>query len=546
MEEHSFSLQFNPLQRIRTVKDYEREIEELKNENFELKHKMSHYRAAGSAGGIQEDIHKLLLDSKRSIDILEGENEGLNKEVGRVKEEIRRMEEERRATETKLGGVLQGYMDKVSMLEDENNRLLQHLEGVNESNGKLRNENCRLGEQLNESKNIVEEQRRYIEEIGREKEEIARNGQTQMEKEMMSYKNAISNYSKEKEQMMYEVERERAEYSSRIGQLQTIIGNLEGRVGAKDMEIARIKEYYEGRQREYEAACREKQSNEMYLREMGENYTRETREKQELALKNEELRLEVEQLRKTRGELQRRMEVVDNEKRALSYKVSQERMGAEEMSRMRTELERLRKERGELVVCIETKGEECKRRLKGVEDLAGEVDMKIDAVKNMLEFGQKPSEVRARYEQHIDAQRREIRELRSRIDAYDRMTKIEDDGREFLRTLDVDMSMPFNEIVKKFRSLYRGRRDGDGRFLQDFVSEFQTACQDLESCKEYLEKKGRENKELKASKMRLERKFDESRRNEEKMRSLCSMMSSKLKKKDDVISKLEMRIGNKS
>jgi hypothetical protein len=61
MGEQSFSLQFNPLQRIRTVKDYEREIEELRNDNFGLKHKLSHYKTKPSLYTIQELTHLWIL-----------------------------------------------------------------------------------------------------------------------------------------------------------------------------------------------------------------------------------------------------------------------------------------------------------------------------------------------------------------------------------------------------------------------------------------------------------------------------------------------------
>lgn len=515
MEDQSFSLQFNPLQRIKSVKDYEREIEELRNENFGLKHQLSHYRGA-TAGNIQEDIQRLLLDSKKSIDILEGENEALNKQIENMQEAIRTSNEEKAEVERRLTNSTHEYAGKISMLEDENNRLLKHLENVNEANSRLRAEN----------KNVVEEQKRYIDEILRERD-------VQFEKEISSYKNALLNCNKEKEQIAYELERRRDESGSRTSQLQKLVEDLENRIKMKDSEVERMKKYYEDREKEYEAVCRQRQSDEMYLREMSENYTRETKEKQELALRNEDLRREVEELKMINIELKKRVEVVENEKRALSYKVS----GDVEVHGMKMELER--------------RAREWDRRLNDIERLADEVRLKIDSARDIL-----CNPKRYEHEQIIDSLRHEVKNLK-------RMMILGDDNKRFLRSLDID-ELSFDETVERLKVAYKemtrkmsmmdkeinemtnfADKSRTVRFLEDFTNEFNVAKKDLEACKRYLERKGRENKELKADKLRLEVKFDECKRNEERMRHLYSTVSNKLRKKDEVISKLETRIGSK-
>lgn len=586
MGEHSFSLQFNPLQRIRTVKDYEKEIEELRNENFEIKHQLSHYKAS-AGGNIQEDIQKLLLDSKRSIDILEGENEELNKQIERMEEMVKKIRAEKEYIEEKLKGGLQEYLSKISMLEEENGRLLKHLENVNGINAKLREENGVLGECFNRSKNAIDEQKSLIEKMAHEKEE-----KSQVEKELMSYKNALLNSNKEKDQIMYERERERNEYNSKISQLQGIVGSFEEKMNLKEVEMNQMREHYKGMEDEYKEMYRQKQSNEMYLKEMGENYMRETRDKQELALRNEELRREVEQLKTSRSDLKKRLEVCENEKRALSYKVSQDISGSSELYRIKGELEKAKRERNSLMEemeglkrkylectsdlersrelemflkdLLQEKGKECDRRLGEIEKMADSIDCKIDLARKMLGEGRP---VDGGYKE-MDALLSEVKELKSKEKEYRRMTDITEDNKRFLKAFGVEPSGSLDEIIGRFRRAYKevvrkmrvmdkeaneamrfaeNNKDVMDRktmmFLEDFTKEFNIARKDLEACKRYLEKKGRENKELKANNQALEKKFNECRRNEERIKGLYSAMADKLRRKDEMISKLEMRIG---
>ncbi|KAG5858887.1 hypothetical protein KMI_10g15860 [Encephalitozoon hellem] len=586
MGEHSFSLQFNPLQRIKTVKDYEKEIEELRNENFEIKHQLSHYKAS-SGGNIQEDIQKLLLDSKRSIDILEGENEELSKQVERMDEMVRKARKEKESAEAKLKEDLEGCLNKISMLEEENGRLLKHLESVNGVNAKLREENGMLEECFNRSKNAIDEQKSLIEKMESEKEE-----RSQVEKELMSYKNALLNSNKEKDQIMYERERERSEYNNKISQLQGVVGSFEEKMNLKEAEMNQMREYYKSMEDEYKEMYRQKQSNELYLKEMGENYMRETREKQELALRNEDLRREIEQLKTSRNDLKKRLEVCENEKRALSYRVSQDVPGNSEFYRIKGELEKVRREKGLLTEeveglkkkCLECttdlersrelemflkdllqeKGRECDRRLGEIEKMASSIEAKVDLA--MKALGERRRWNGA--EGGTDTLLHEIKELQDKVEEYRRMVAITEDNKRFLKALGVDPLEPLDEIVRKLRGSYkeairkmrvmdkeaneamRFAEDNKDvmdkrtmKFLEDFTREFNIARKDLEACKRYLEKKGKENKELKASNQALEKKFNECRRNEEKIKGLYSAVVDKLRRKDEVISKLEMRIG---
>ncbi|KAH9412150.1 hypothetical protein HK407_01g00420 [Ordospora pajunii] len=604
MEERSFSLQFNPLQRIKTVKEYENEIEELRNENFELKHQLLHYK--GQQGpAIQEDIQKLLVDSKRSIDILEEENEGLSKQVEEMSERIRRMISEREDVEKRLGMNVNEFYSKMKMLEEENGRLLKHLEGMNGMNAKIRVENEKLieentrireesaivNERLNQSRSGLEEQKEYAERIAEVVEE-----RMMIEKELLSYKNAVLNLNKERDQLVYERERERGEYCGRISQLQAVIGDFESRANANECEMMRMREHYGKMKNEYEEMYRQRQSGELYVQEMKENYMRETKEKQELALKNEGIKREIEQLKDVRAELKKKIEVCENEKRALCYKVSQDKASKDEFDRLRDEMDMLRKEKDEMrdnvdklkkrcEVYIEElekskdlqgvlkgfaqeKGKECDRRIQEVAKIAEEMDEKVCLLWRMTGEMRKSKGDGELGKQETEFLHKQISGLKGKIDEYQKMARIDDEGAKFLRGLGINPGGHLNEIVVRFRCVYKDvmrkmklidkeanevmgfaennkdvMHERTMKYLEEFTNEFNIARKDLEECKKYLEKKGKENKDLKANNQYLEKRFDECKRNEERIKSLYVIMADKLKKKDEAISRLEMRIG---
>ncbi|EEQ82431.1 hypothetical protein NCER_100844, partial [Vairimorpha ceranae BRL01] len=127
--ENSFSLQFNKMTQLKTVQDYEAEITRLQNENWEIKHQLA-FLKSNAPLNVDDDIQKLLYDSKTSIDILENENKNFQKQIDHLKEIIRSngIEKEK---------MLKDYNDKINdtegkllSLEDENQRLITHIENV--------------------------------------------------------------------------------------------------------------------------------------------------------------------------------------------------------------------------------------------------------------------------------------------------------------------------------------------------------------------------------------------------------------------------------
>ncbi|EOB12812.1 hypothetical protein NBO_364g0018 [Nosema bombycis CQ1] len=85
--------------------------------------------------------------------------------------------------------------------------------------------------------------------------------------------------------------------------------------------------------------------------------------------------------------------------------------------------------------------------------------------------------------------------------------------------------------------------------VQNFIDEFRKAKEDLISTKEYLDKKSREIKEIKKEKETVEKKlkylknqYDELKMKDNKIKESYNGILNTLKRKDEIINKLEMRM----
>ncbi|EQB62221.1 hypothetical protein NAPIS_ORF00202 [Vairimorpha apis BRL 01] len=162
--ENSFSLQFNPLQQLKSVQDYEKEIERLMNENFQIKHELSYYKNNPSYANVNEDIQKLLLDSKLSIDVLENENKTLTKQIEHLKELIRANSQDKEKLRNDLENNKNISELRICTLEEENQRLLNHIENLKQKNEKniqehklYENKLIDIEQEKNYLKNVIEE-----------------------------------------------------------------------------------------------------------------------------------------------------------------------------------------------------------------------------------------------------------------------------------------------------------------------------------------------------------------------------------------------------
>ena len=112
-ENHSFTMQFNPINEIRTAKDIENEIQELRSENFTLKHQISVMRQNPASN---KEIENVLMSNREIIKSLELRNQELANELENFRNNFFSKNE------------------NLKSLTEENQRLLNYIEVLNTKN----------------------------------------------------------------------------------------------------------------------------------------------------------------------------------------------------------------------------------------------------------------------------------------------------------------------------------------------------------------------------------------------------------------------------
>lgn len=122
--EQSFSLEFNPLMNVKSVKDYEQEITRLRSENFELKAKLTHVSE-------RDNLPKILYEQNEHFARLEQARNELAKQNEELQQKIEMILQEKAKIEARYNADIITGNERTSMLEDENKRLLLRLERTN-------------------------------------------------------------------------------------------------------------------------------------------------------------------------------------------------------------------------------------------------------------------------------------------------------------------------------------------------------------------------------------------------------------------------------
>lgn len=183
--DQTYDQAFRPIFKIKTAKEYEEEIEQLRSENFNLKSKMAQ-STEHKQNGNSDDYTKVLIDAKTSINILENENENLKHQNENLKNQIENLK-----SYVKNG-------NDFELLQEENIKLVKYVEKLNEDFNKERN---KLEHVENEKNNFYNELCDLKEEMGNYEE---------LKNELMEMKNRnIQNeneYKRFKEQLSLEYE----------------------------------------------------------------------------------------------------------------------------------------------------------------------------------------------------------------------------------------------------------------------------------------------------------------------------------------------------
>ncbi|OQS54736.1 hypothetical protein EHP00_1729 [Ecytonucleospora hepatopenaei] len=136
----SFSMAFNPIANVKTVREYENEVKQLKEEIFELKTQMVGnnstnipkilYEASNNASEMNCKIEELL----KKINLLEKENHKLLDINNTYKEQMDELNNQKFKIETET----QKYKERILFLEDENKRLFYKLNKTQSNESQLR------------------------------------------------------------------------------------------------------------------------------------------------------------------------------------------------------------------------------------------------------------------------------------------------------------------------------------------------------------------------------------------------------------------------
>lgn len=466
--ENSFSLQFNKMTQLKTVQDYEAEITRLQNENWEIKHQLA-FLKSNAPLNVDDDIQKLLYDSKTSIDILENENKNFQKQIDHLKEIIRSngIEKEK---------MLKDYNDKINdtegkllSLEDENQRLITHIENVKNKYESVLQEHKLCDQKIenfkHEQGNVYHELEKFRNENECLKNEInnlrtenlslkneinkINSNYLNLQKENFDIKNDKATYYSEGEKLLKENEHlqtqykiiydERgnllnmnSEYKNKLASLENECRKLEKNVAALNNELENYKE------------------TELYIKELQRNFNKETRNKQNLAIENEKIKEDLEMANK-------KIEILNNEKRAMRYKLKQDdgyifKHAITELNKCYSVVNEINEKVKKLQYSKETLG-----FLQSLNIKSKNINFIVNSFKTIY----------GKMKDRIEVLRREAHDL--------------------------------NKFGKNEKLL---------KVIKEFTEEFRNAKLDLDSTKKYLEQKNIEIKEMKKQKLSLEKMYN--------------------------------------
>lgn len=590
----SFSLHFNPITDIKTIKEYEKELERLRSENFSIKHELSHYKS--NKGEVSPEIKQLIEDSHRSIEILEREKALITKKY----------EEDVKCTR-----------EKILSMENENKRLVMCIEKLNNDNERIRMDNQKLNELISQQKSLDENDRVHSVHILAENERL-KNLISQMEYEIKRKDDALRHQDAEYQEKIHElqekasidasraesIDKKREELGHFLKKNEEEIGCLREALRSKEMNTAKLEEYG----RELEAAVKERERFIYELRERENTY------KAELERANGELRYERE-LRegKERDISVLRTQISEIQDILGRYEREFERIKSqteEKESAMRKKLQALCSKESELedfynreIKRYETENSDLKNQFhtlknkyqhvmrQAINSIFFETERvrntkesvlrlrisvcKLILLKNNVADGRKKAleDKRAlecekkRLIDEVQAIKSEVARTKEKDVLSEKCTKFLNSiglsGNEDRSSIVAHFAKMHNELMDRIRVMekeigeitYFAENNKNVlhtrtlRLLENFTREFSAAKTELEECRAYLEKKNREIKLAKKEKMEFDNKLKVSERKRAelqnvlmRMRDRYNSVEKELKCKSEIISKLQTKI----
>ncbi|KAM0680550.1 hypothetical protein GINT2_001238 [Glugoides intestinalis] len=259
MDNKSFSLQFNPLINVKCVKDYEDEIARLKAENFELKAQITH-----------SNIPKVLYENKKEMDGLLQQSQELQNTLDNATRAYESLLQDKKVLENKYNQDLTVAIEKQSLLEDENKRLILRLEKSNkemQEASNVRNELIKSGEELN------------------------------------VYRGTIQNLERQNEQMRYDFEQRLA---SMRESFESFKRDAEAEINSKDREV-------EMHRKKYEIAVQKEKNNSFIISDLKATLNSQLREK-----------TIIDEMKEGENAMKSRITILEKEKQDIINKIEKE------------------------------------------------------------------------------------------------------------------------------------------------------------------------------------------------------------------------------
>lgn len=586
----SFSLHFNPITDIKTIKEYESELEKLRNENFAIKHELSYYK--NGKNEISPDIRKLLEDSHRSIEILE---------------------KEKMLVAKKYEGDIKSTKDRVLSMENENRRLLKCIENINDDNEKMRTDNQRLTEFIMQQNGAEESNKAYAERIFHENESLKQEV-VRIQSDMRARDEMMARVEAENKKALADLHEKYNVDTSRVDGLRKEKDMLVEHLRKCDSEMSALQESIRNKEaevtglescnRELEAALREREKRGLELRDNADAYKQECDRAMREAEYEKKMRCEREgDVGSLRGQLYEMQEVLKKYEREFEKVKTQTE---EKEGLMRKRLQNLSFKENELESFY-------RREIKKYEDENTELKNQFHSLKSKYQghisrigenFARKVEEVRKMKDValrigntlhrmgavrdnltknkenigNLETQKRKMGEelmaLRDEMARGREKHVLSEKCARFLESIGMSKDDSYEKIVAHFSKMYHEMVDrirvmekeiGEMTYfaennknvlhertlklLDSFTKEFSGARIELEECKGYLEKKNKEIKAVKKEKMDFDSKLrlTERKKNElqdvlARMRERYNVTERELRGKNETISKLQTKI----
>lgn len=493
----SFSSHLDPLTNIKTIKEYEMENEQLKNENFELKYQLSYYRNSGGADMQlvnREDFESLKRENvqlREQINAMVVENNKRVKTDGEKDRELldhKNRERDYIARENEYRNVISSYKNMEADFMEKEKKYSKMISDLSATENNL----C---DQVKESNNLIEQlkiQNKANEEKNSYLEKKLKDTMCVLEALREDNNDNITNITKMNEQKKF--------YDNIVNEQAERIKNLEENNNFLGNEVKNTGTASKLREEENKRLINENKQ----LKSLLEDERRRT---------NDNLK-EIEES-KRRSEQSNRMQVENINEKAQQLVLDNRRLSSN-LSEFESKLEHTRNEYEKILRKYNTLKNEHgavinkhREEQSSIDGYRREITKLNNSIFNQRMFLNKMNEF-------LDHVRLQIKNIGGKVAKF----QLNDRNKTVLGKLNIRCNIGINNLLKKLFKVIHDLRHKNStlenevsdissfvkenrannrtiKLIEEFSKEFEDARNGLNECRAYLERKGKENKLLK-------------------------------------------------